>query len=196
MPATHNAALTPAGDGRSIDNPSTWAAACRGKDTERLRPCVLLVEHRNEVYAALKEALEGVACDTACARSGADVLEEANHCDPSLIIINADMPDQGGWLITAKLRLSRHRQPVWLYVAPQVRWTCEWKVFAGVEKVLECDTDSGRLLRSLGQEIVRWLAAARPGSQNACHLGDREGTEEVVTNDSASLRAFVVAHNI
>jgi CheY-like chemotaxis protein len=36
---------------------------------------------------------------------------------PSLVLANVDLPDQSGWLLTAKLRFVDADVPVWLYLS-------------------------------------------------------------------------------
>jgi len=86
---------------------------------------VLLVEHRDEVFARLAGdfAAMGIWVERAC--SVAEAFRHFACCSPDLMIANAHMPCEGGWLLVAKLRLIRPTARIWLY-SPRPSWSSEY----------------------------------------------------------------------
>jgi len=128
----------------------------RREGTQR-RARALVVEFRDEVYAGLKAQLEEYGFEVERAESGATVALAFNRFTPDLILINEDMPDESGWVITGKLRLTRHRQPVWLYTIRQPRLKAEWKAFSGVDEVIEYGGVLIRLVQHVRNCVANWL---------------------------------------
>ena len=94
----------------------------------------LIVEFRDEVFAHLKSLLEDCGYEVARAASGAAVAAQVNRFAPDLMVVNEGMPDENGWLIICKLRLTQFRQPVWLYAASAPR--ANLKEFCRVDEVI------------------------------------------------------------
>jgi len=124
---------------------------------QRIRPCVLIVEYRDEVYAVLEGLLEEHGFDVERAESGESATRSLSRFTLDLVLINEDMPDETGWLITCKLRLTRHEQPVWLYAARQPLMKADWKEFSGVDEVIEYGGVLTRLIRNVRPHVVKWL---------------------------------------
>jgi len=133
----------------------------RGRNAISPRPRVLIVEYQDEIYGALETVLEEAGCEVARAATSDSVLTVVNCLTPSLIIINADMPDQSGWLIAAKLRLSNCRDQVWLYLASPSLSPASWQSLAGVDKVIEYDAIFTQCLQTFEHEAFDWLAEFR-----------------------------------
>ncbi|MHB1033450.1 MAG: response regulator [Pirellulales bacterium] len=86
---------------------------------------VLLVEYRDEVFARLAGdfAAMGMWVERAC--SSVDAFCRFARCSSALVIANANMPGEGGWLLAGKLRLAWPMARVWLY-APRPSWSSEY----------------------------------------------------------------------
>jgi len=80
-------------------------------------PRVLLVEHRDEVFARLAADLaeEGFRVIRSTTGSGA-IRHHVEH-PFTIVVANLDLPDQSGWLLAAKLRLVDPPAYLWLYDA-------------------------------------------------------------------------------
>jgi len=80
------------------------------------RPAVLIVEYRDEVYARLAAdlAMAGLRVTRAV-----DAATAATRMTPGLeiVIINADLPDQKGWVVAASARSMSPMPRIWLYKA-------------------------------------------------------------------------------
>jgi CheY-like chemotaxis protein len=100
---------------------------------------VLVVEHRDEVFNGLRVVLEEANLKVERAKLGGVVAAKIRKSVPGLILVNERMPDESGWLITCKLRLSRHAQPVWLYTLQRAYMVADWKEISGVDEVINYD---------------------------------------------------------
>ena len=121
------------------------------------RPRVLVVEFRDEVYAGLKAVLEEHGCHVARAEFGATVAGTLIRFSPDLVLVNESMPDESGWLVACKLRLMRHRQPVWLYAVRRPEPIAVWKEFSGVSRLIDYGGILSRLLQHVRQHLAHWM---------------------------------------
>ena len=144
----HSAATTTA-HRRSTDSP----ASDRRIAVHSQR--VLVVEFRDEVYASLKSLLEAYGWEVARAASGAEVATQVNRFAPDLLLVNESMPDKSGWLITCKLRLTKHRQPVWLFAAHTPPIRADWKESCGVDEVIAYGGVLSRLVLRVRERLER-----------------------------------------
>lgn len=115
---------------------------------------VLVLEHRDEVYRGLKLVLEEGGFQVERGRVGATARARIQQFEPDLILVNEELPDESGWLMTCKLRLSHRVQPVWLYAVRKPRWRADWRELLGVDEVIEYRG----ALTVLVQQIRRRLA--------------------------------------
>lgn len=80
-------------------------------------PRVLVVEFRDEVFAALLAALRDQDCEVQRAESGAAAGAALARFLPDLVLVNESLPDESGWLIACKARFWPRRRPGWFYAA-------------------------------------------------------------------------------
>ncbi len=90
----------------------------RSWDGPQPLPCrkVLLVEHRDEVFARLAWDLADAGLQVRRVTCAAEASRECARFKPDVLAANVDLPDGSGWLLTAKLRLMSATPPIWLYV--------------------------------------------------------------------------------
>lgn len=136
------------------------ATAGAGRQSVSLCRRVLIVEFRDEVFAHLKQLFESYGCEVARAGTGAEVGVQVKQFAPGLIVVNESMPDESGWLITCKLRLTNHRQRVWLYAARTPRLDADWKEVCGVDQILAYGGVLSRLVLRVRQQFDRGLDAS------------------------------------
>lgn len=132
-------------------------------DVDRLDsrpPRVVVVEFRDEVYAGLKGVLEEAGFQVERGRIGATAAARIRRFEPDLILVNEELPDESGWLMTCKLRLTRCSQPIWLYAVRKPRRRKQWREFWGADEVIEYRG----VLAILLQHIRRRLADRRASS--------------------------------
>ncbi len=121
---------------------------------EQLQPTVLLVEHRDEVFARLATDMAEFGMRVIRAKSSTEAVKLCDTYEPTLLVGNVDLPDQNSWLTTAKLRLFSRQIRVWLYQHQASYYGREIAKFLGVDAPL---TYQGDLL-SLSETIVNLMA--------------------------------------
>lgn len=119
-------------------------------------PCrVLIVEFRDEVYADLRSVFEDYGCEVMRASNGASVAARVRRFTPNLALVNESMPDESGWLIAGKLRLTR-REPVWLYTDRKPDVGDDWKGCIGVDEILVYGGVVSQLRLRVRERLERW----------------------------------------
>lgn len=91
----------------------SWASA----DEETEAPWVLLVEHRDEVFARLATDLAQGGLRVIRAAGVSDVLPAYARYPPGLVVSSLDLPARRGWAAVDKLRLVDRDVCVWGYKA-------------------------------------------------------------------------------
>lgn len=129
--------------------------------TAGIRRRVLIVEFRDEVYAALKSMLEKRGFDVERADCGPQVGMMVRRFAPDLILVNEDMPHEDGWLIAAKLQFGPLRQSVWLYAVRLPRCLAERKEVCGVDRVVTYGGVLARIVDRLEHDLAEWRAGSR-----------------------------------
>jgi len=106
---------------------------------------ILVVEYRDEVAARLVAdltAMKKYVKRAACAA-------EASRCCASfradLLLVNVDLPDGSGWLLTAKLRLFAPTPHIWLYAASPSSNDLAFTEFVGANGLIDYRGDVWRL---------------------------------------------------
>lgn len=121
---------------------------------------VILVEHRDEVFARLAADMEQLGVVVVRAESPAEALRLAGRCDSALVIANRDLPEQNGWVLADKLSQVAPNIEAWLYM-PQASMYAE--VLARFLQVTELLVHEGDLF-SLSDAVVGRLAERRESS--------------------------------
>ncbi len=121
---------------------------------------VLIVEYRDEVFARLAADLTeaGLRVERAvCAASAS----KAGVCFPAdLLVVNVDLPDGSGWLLTAKLRLASAASRIWLYAPWPLPDAMAMAEYVGADGLIAYEGDLGRLSAAIVSR-VSVLPAAR-----------------------------------
>lgn len=119
---------------------------------------VLLVDHRDEAFARLAGdfAAMGIWVERAC--SAAEVFRRIASCSSNLMIVNADMPNESGWLLAGKLRVVWPTARLWLY-APRPFWSSEYDQglahFLGVAELIHYEGDLFLLAKEIRSRLTR-----------------------------------------
>lgn len=132
----------------------------KGLDSHSFR-AVLLVEYRDEVFARLASDLAAMGVWVERASNAAEASQRFAHCPPDLMIVNADMPDESGWLLAGKLRLVRPTAHVWLYAPRSSGFDHGLAHFLGVAEVVHYDGDLFWLAEEIRSRVARLSIAAR-----------------------------------
>ena len=132
---------------------------------------VLIVDAHDEVYASLKRVLEDEGVYVERAAEATEVRSRAAGNSNDIVLINEDMPDECGWLISSKLRMSGVKRRVWLYTAQPMYCLEEWKKFAGVDHVFSYGRDLVELIRQVRVRVGTLREPERshsPAKENTC----------------------------
>ncbi len=151
---------------------------------------LVLVEHRDEVFARIAADLRAAGMRVTRAESATEALQLCDARAVTLIIASVNLPDQSGWLFAAKLRLVDRDTPVWLY---QPRSTGHEKEMADYLQVDELVDYGGDLLR-LSRKIRRLAVGQRIPSRGRAATPKallRTGTK--LRRKSAMFRAIPLA---
>lgn len=96
----------------------------------------LIVEVRDEVFACLKSLFEHHGVLVARAESSSALAERAASFRADLVLINADQPDENGWLTCARLRLQEQGQRLWVYAAHKPVLLEQWVGLSGADETI------------------------------------------------------------
>jgi len=121
------------------------------------------------VYATLKTQLEDYGFETGRAVSGAAVASSFHRLAPDLVLLRADMPDESGWLITAKLRIAGHQQPVWLYAQRESPSQAIRQQVSGVNEVIVHDGSPTAFAGHVRSQLQEWLKTCDEPVPSRCH---------------------------
>ncbi len=113
-------------------------------------PTVLLVEHRDEVFARLATDMAEFGIRVLRAKSTNEAMKLYDKQKPTLIVGNVDLPGQSGWLMAAKLRLFDRGVCIWLYQRQPSNYGQEIATFLGVDVLVPYQGD----LLSLSERVV------------------------------------------
>jgi DNA-binding response OmpR family regulator len=71
------------------------------------RPKVLLVDDDEMLMEVMSAALEQQGYEFEAARTAAEALSKAYRIRPCLVLLDINLPDQSGYLVAAKLKLTK-----------------------------------------------------------------------------------------
>ncbi len=106
---------------------------------------ILLVEYRDEVFARLAADLTKVGLRVERAVCAASVARACVDFPADLLVVNVDLPDGSGWLLTAKLRLSSAASRIWLYAPWPLPDAVAMAEYVGADGLIAYDGDLYRL---------------------------------------------------
>ncbi len=113
-------------------------------------PTVLLVEHRDEVFARIATDIANGGVRVIRAKSATEALNLCVKKGPVLLVANVQLLDYSGWLMADKLRLVDRNIRVWLYQSRSSSYDRGLASFLDLEALLEYRGD----LLSLSALIV------------------------------------------
>lgn len=100
---------------------------------------VLLIEHRDEVFARLQRDLYQLGIGTYRATALEEVFRVHFRIQIGLTIANSGLAQSSIWLTAAKLRLHNCQARIWTYLANPNRQERVWAELGGIEKVIAYD---------------------------------------------------------
>ena len=78
-------------------------------------PVVVLVEHRDGVFDHLRLGFTTAGFSVTRAKNSAEAVKYFVSETASLLVVNADVPEESPWLLAAKLRLTHPMARIWVY---------------------------------------------------------------------------------
>lgn len=123
---------------------------------------VLFVEHRDEVFAALRPLFTRRGFVVQRVESARAIWPAIQEPGLALLLIYDDLPGESGWLATAKLRLARHQLPVWLYTAPSLPADLDWRELSGASEVITYGGQLHELETCLSGCLHDWVFSRHP----------------------------------
>lgn len=110
---------------------------------------LLLIEHRDEVFARLVADLRNFGCAVERAATVDDAVRCCRRQKMALILCYRDLPDESGWLIASKLRFIDPLTKIWLYAASFAAFDQIGAQYSGVEDLVYYKGDLASLSRQL-----------------------------------------------
>ena len=118
---------------------------------------ILIVEYRDEVFARLAADLMEVGLHVERAVCATDVLRECSNSHADLLVVNVDLPNNSGWLLTAKLRLVSPTPRIWLYAPWPSPYEKAMTKFVGADDLITYRGD----IYQLSAEIVSRISVSQ-----------------------------------
>ncbi len=97
---------------------------------------VLILDVRDEVFACLNSLFQDHGVLVARSESSTALAERAASFRADLVLINADQPDETGWLTCARLRLQEQGQRLWVYAAHKPVLLEHWVGLSGADETI------------------------------------------------------------
>ena len=133
---------------------SPMSGAIRPKRAPRNLNEMLVVEHRDEVFARIDSDLAAWGIRVQRAAGGEEARRLYYRRPMELVLIHTELPDETGWLFACKLRLAWPAVRIWAYTP---RWTARESVlaeFIGVEEIIAYGGDLQRLATEIFERLV------------------------------------------
>jgi DNA-binding response OmpR family regulator len=116
----------------------------------RRRPHVIIA-HSDAAYAAgVARAFRRHGWAVASTVSGPEARRLASALAADLVVLEADLPEESGWLTCAKLNVGVDRPPVILVTADDGARAEEFAQFAGAARFVTCAQGADPLLEEVG----------------------------------------------
>lgn len=121
------------------------------------QPVVVLVEHRDEVFARVATDMAEAGVRIIRAMTATEALQLCGIFTPVLVVANVELPDQSGWLLAGKLRFIDRGIRVWLYQGQSSEYDEGMASYLQVDELL----DYGGDLLGLSETIMDLMADRR-----------------------------------
>jgi response regulator RpfG family c-di-GMP phosphodiesterase len=114
---------------------------------------VLLVEYRDEVFARLAADLMAAGLQVERAVCAASAAKAHVRSPAELVVVNVDLPDGSGWLLTAKLRLMSAAPQIWLYAPWPLPDAVAMAEYVGADGLIRYEGDLCRLSAAIVSRV-------------------------------------------
>lgn len=135
--------------------------------------CILIAEHRDEVFARLAHDLGAVGCVVFRATRAEEVPLVYAYSEASLAICNFELPDASGWLTATKLKMFRANANIWLYAPQESARDAVWARLSGVARILYYGGDLFHLAEQVRESTLRFNLSRRSSTTPRWHGSGR-----------------------
>lgn len=136
---------------------------------------VLVVEHRDEVFARLLYDLSALGLNVERAATVQEASDKFGNSQSKIVLMNREFShEERGWHLIAKWSLKRQSRRLWLYTARPTVTDVQWAEFVKVEKLLYYAGDLWRLTAQI-TELLNTEYRPLRSHFNPCltQLGDK-----------------------
>ena len=125
---------------------------------------ILLVEHRDEVFARIGSDLAAAGILVHRVYRGTDASRILAQRAVDLVLISASLPDVSAWLLSKKLRMVNPEVAVWIYTPEATADDVSMANFVLADELIEYHGDLWRLSREIADCLgVSAVPGRRPG---------------------------------
>ena len=135
-------------------------------------PTVLLVEHRDEVFARVAADLGESGYTVVRATTASEALGLYARTKHTFVLANLSLPDQSGWLLAGKLHFISGDVRIWLYESEKTATDVAMAKFLRVDELLEYGGD----LLGLSDAILDLLAGRQKARSRRYLTGAKPAT--------------------
>jgi DNA-binding response OmpR family regulator len=115
---------------------------------------VLLVEHRDEVFARIAADLAAAGVFVERVSRGTEASRIYARGAADLVLISATLPDISGWLLSQKLRMSDPEISIWIYTPRASADDVSMANFVMADELIEYHGDLWRLTGEIADRLA------------------------------------------
>lgn len=116
---------------------------------------ILVVESRDQVFAAIREEFRSQKFAIFRAACADEVVPILRRDRPGLVLLNAEMPDESGFLISLKLRIHGYDGGLWLYATDAEKTPASYREHCQIDRIVSYGGDFRELTSQLGCVLRR-----------------------------------------
>lgn len=122
---------------------------------------ILIIEYRDEVFARLAADLSEAGLQIERATCATGISRKCASFSADLLVVNVDLPDGSGWLLTAKLRLVPPAPRIWLYAPWPSPNDMAMTEFVGADDLIAYGGDLYRLSTEIVSRVSLFIGDVR-----------------------------------
>ncbi|MGO8688828.1 MAG: response regulator [Thermoguttaceae bacterium] len=119
----------------------------------RAKLTILLVEHRDEVFARIASDLAAGGILVQRVSRGAEASRIFARSAVDLVLVNAELPDESGWLLSKKLRMLDAEACIWIYTPRASAADVSMANFVMADELIEYHGDLWRLAGEIADRL-------------------------------------------
>ena len=120
---------------------------------------VIVVEFRDEVYAAIAEFSKQNGLVTCQAKNATELASKVVRHKAELVLVNGTQPDESAWLTSAKLKIVDASRAVWIYAPERPNALDTWLSMAGIDDIIVYEDAIPLLIEHLERRVRARIAS-------------------------------------